>query len=82
LARWILPQSRLNHIAHDDFVDCFGLDARAANRFSNGLCAELRRGKGSQSALKFSNGGANSAKDYSLVHGCSPGHEKQLGCAA
>ena len=45
LARRILSQPGLEHVAHDDFVDGRRLDARAAHCFGDDFGAELRGGK-------------------------------------
>ena len=72
LPRRILPEPRLDHIAHDDFVHRFWLDARAAHRFGNDLRAQLRGGKRRQPSLKFSYGRADSAQNYGLIHNGPP----------
>ena len=69
LPRGILPQPRLHHVAHDDFIHRFRLDARAAHGFGDDFRAQLRRGKRRKSALKFSDGRTDSAENDGLVHG-------------
>ncbi len=71
LARGVLAESGLHHIAHDAFVHLCRLDTRAADGFSNNFRTEFRRGKTLQAALEFSDGSAHSAEDHGGTHDCS-----------
>ena len=66
LPRRILPEPRLDDVAHDHFVDGLRLDAGAPHSLGNDFGAKLRRGKRSQPALKLADGRAHSAQDHGV----------------
>jgi hypothetical protein len=68
LPRWILPESRLHHIAQDGFVNFIGINIGAAYGFGDDFSAKLDGRKPGKTALKFSYGRANSGKNYGSIH--------------
>ncbi len=68
LARRILSEPGGNNIAHDALIDRCGVDARAPYGFAHGNCAQLRRGKIRQRALKLTNRRAHARDDHNFFH--------------
>ena len=71
LARGILAESCRNNVAHDAFVDLFGLELRALDGCADGDSAEARGGHIGERTLEFADRRADSADDDDLIHGFS-----------
>src|SRR6266581_4538429 len=66
----------LNDVAENGFVHLFGFEPGAADGFSDHFAAEFRRGETGETALKFSDGGADCGENDGDFHGEPPGERR------
>jgi hypothetical protein len=68
LASGVLAQASLNDIAHDGFVDVFGVDSRTADGFGYGFGAKVDGGEAGEAALEFADGRAHRRENDRSFH--------------
>ena len=78
LARGILSQAGLHHVAENGFINLIRVEAGAADRFGDDFAAKFGRGESGEAALKSSDGRPNGGEnDGSFCgHGRPPAEQR------
>ena len=82
LAGRILTEAGRHHVAHDAFVDDFGIDAGAADGLADDHGAELGGAEAFEHAEKFARGRAHGADDDRFTHGLTSDLDARDGIVA
>ncbi|MNE34774.1 hypothetical protein D3C81_1096960 [compost metagenome] len=72
LARRVLPGAGGEHLAENDFVDQFGIDAGLGQQLADHRGAKVDGGNVGQCPLVATHGGPGGGNDYDILHGAAP----------